>query len=94
MRSSTELIGRGVGVGDTVGAVDLAVGLALTATAEGDSAGGVVAPPQAARTIASTTKYGRTVSVYRIPREISASASAGVFAERAVRTSGWETARS
>src|SRR5438093_456098 len=88
MRSSTALIGRGVGVGDTVGVVDAAaapdaVGLALTATSDGDPAGGVIAPPQEARTIASTTKCGRTMYVYRMPREMSAAASAGVSAEQA-----------
>jgi hypothetical protein len=74
MRSSTALMGRGVGVGAGVG-VAVAVGLALTAAADDAEGAGVVdAAPQDARTIASATRCGRTMPVYRGRDEISASA--------------------
>src|SRR2546426_5675594 len=75
MSSSTALIGRGVGAGDAVASgVDVAVGLALTATAGDEAAGGVIAPPQEAKTIAITKSRCPTMLVYRAQREISASA--------------------
>src|SRR5882672_5236481 len=93
MRSSTPAIGRGVGLGDAVAAgVEVAVGLALTATAEREAAGGVIAPPQEAMTIASTKSRRPTMPVYRMSREISASAWAEAFPPSVGRTSGWGTA--
>src|SRR5438445_5221367 len=76
MRSSTALIGRGVAIGDGVGAgVGETLGVATTAAGDGDAAGATVAPPQEARTIASTTRCRPTMPVYRASGQISASAS-------------------
>ena len=77
MRSSTALIGRaeGEGAGDGLGGA-VAIGVAPATWGDGEVAGDVVAPPQDAKTIATTMRWSRTVSVYRMSREISASALA------------------
>src|SRR6267378_550565 len=72
MPSRTAAIGRGVGAG--VGKA-VAVGIALSVAADDTGAdGGVDAGPQDASTIASATRCGRTIPVYRGRDEISASA--------------------
>src|SRR5438128_1738414 len=77
MPSSTAAIGRAVGegAGETVG--DAAGWLAVAATAGDDAGGAAVVPPHEARTIASTTRCRPTIPVYRVRREISASAGRG-----------------
>src|SRR2546428_8064068 len=78
MSSSTALIGRGVGAGDAVASgVDVAVGLALTAMAGDEAAGGGVAPPQGAKTIAGKKNRCPPLLLYRARGENSASRRGG-----------------